>query len=327
MSKLKKFVICLVLIVVLFPVGVFGYFFHKFGTIHDSSMENATLNSLDHKNVDGITNVLLMGVDARPGEGASRSDAMMILTIDTVHKSIKLTSLARDSYVNIPGHGYEKLTHANAYGKAELLIKTIEDNFELDINYYATVDFDSFMAIIDTMDGVTVDVKKSYINEMNKFIPETYKWDTNKDKGQIKYIQTSGEQLLNGYQALAFARIRHNDTTANRDERQREVMKSIMTSFKDQPVTSYPKLVKSILPYVKTNMKPAEIMGLGADIVKIGNFDVKQYEFPITDDIHSKGGIYGNAGWVLRYDKDTLVYLHDFIFNDVDRLKQEQGQN
>ncbi|MDR0880552.1 MAG: LCP family protein [Clostridioides sp.] len=327
MSKLKKFVIFLALLVVIFPASVFGYFFHKFTFVHDPSIDNSSLNSLDYKNVDGITNVLLMGVDARPGETVSRSDAMMILTIDGVHKDVKLTSLARDSYVEIPGHGPQKLTHANAFGQADLLIQTIEKNFELDINYYATVDFESFMYIIDTLGGVDVNIDKGYIGEMNKFIPETYSWNTSKKKGRMKLIERSGEQVLNGYQALAFSRIRHNDTAFERDRRQREVMQSMMKSFKDLPMTKYPELVNTVLPFIKTNMKPTEIMALGAEILKIGNFDIKQYEFPIDDDIHSKGGIYENSGWVLRFEKDTLVYLHDFIFNDVDRLKEEQGKN
>ncbi|MDR1774063.1 MAG: LCP family protein [Clostridioides sp.] len=316
MSILKKFVIFLAILVVILPMGAYGYVWFKLKDMHDPNLQNDSLSNLDYKNEKGITNILLMGIDARPGETASRSDAMMILTIDSVHKSIKLTSLARDSYVDIPGHGMQKLTHAYAYGKAELLIKTIEQNFNIDLNYYATVDFESFMYIIDTVGGVKVNVKKGYIREMNKFIPETYKWNTNENKGSIKYITTSGEQILNGYQALAFSRIRHNDTAFDRDGRQREVMQSMLSSVKTLSLTKYPELVNSVLPYVKTNMKPTEIMGMAMTVLQIGDFNIKQFEFPIDDGVNSKGGIYGSAGWVLRFDDDSLKYLHDFIFSD-----------
>ncbi|WP_044305477.1 LCP family protein, partial [Clostridioides difficile] len=174
MSKLKKFVILLAFLVVIFPISVYGYFYYKLSAIHDSSISSDLLNNNDHKNEDGIINILLMGTDARPNEDSSRSDAMMILTIDNKHNDIKLTSLARDSYVDIPGHGKQKLTHAYAYGQADLLIQTIEENFNIDIQNYACVNFESFMYIIDAIGGVEVTVEKGEIRELNKFIPETY---------------------------------------------------------------------------------------------------------------------------------------------------------
>ncbi|MDV9595020.1 LCP family protein [Clostridioides difficile] len=286
--------------------------------MHDPGLISDSLKSQEHKNEKGITNILLMGTDARQGEKVSRSDSVMILTIDNEHNDIKLTSLARDSYVEIAGHTPQKLTHAYAFGKAPLLIDTVESNFEIDIDAYATVNFESFMYIIDTLGGVKVDVKKSYLKELNKFIPETYGWHKSKDKGKIKYIRKSGEQILNGYQALAFVRIRHNDTAFERDSRQREVMQSMLTSFKDLPLTKYPELVNAVMPYVKTSMNGTEILSLAKRILDIGNLNIKQFEFPIDDDIHSKGGIYKNSGWVLRFESDSLVYLHDFIFNDVE---------
>ncbi len=93
-------------------------------------------------------------------------------------------------------------------------------------------------------------------------------------------------------------------------------MQSILTSVKDLSVTKYPQLMNSVLPYVKTNMKPNEILALGTEVLKIGNFNIKQFEFPIDDGVHSTGGIYGSAGWVLRFEEDSLSILHDFIFED-----------
>ncbi|MCC0639454.1 MULTISPECIES: LCP family protein [unclassified Clostridioides] len=318
MSKLKKFVILLAFLVVIFPISVYGYFYYKLSTIHDSSINSDLLDNNDHKNENGITNILLMGTDARPNEDSSRSDAMMILTIDNKHNDIKLTSLARDSYVDIPGHGKQKLTHAYAYGQADLLIQTIEENFNVDIQNYACVNFESFMYIIDAIGGVEVTIEKGEISELNKFIPETYGWNKSDDKGSIQYIRKSGAQTLNGYQALSFARIRHNDTAFARDGRQREIIQAIIKKTETLPVTKYPGLLDAVLPYVKTNMKPNAILSLGAQVLKMGDLNVKQFEFPIDDEIHSTGGIYGKAGWVLRFDPDTLDILHDFIFNDIE---------
>lgn len=317
MSKLKKLVIFLAILVIALPASAFGYVYYKLNSIHDSSINTEALSDIKYEGKNGVTNILLVGTDGRPGEESSRSDSMMILTVDDVNKSLKLTSLARDSYVDIPDHGYQKLTHAYAYGQANLLIETIEDNFEIDIHNYVVVDFYSFMDIVDSLGGVTVTVQESELEEVNKFIPETYKWDDNPEKGDIQYIESAGKQKLNGYQALSFSRIRKNDSAMERDRRQREVIQGLLSSVKSLPISKYPGLIDTVLPYVKTNMKPSQILGLGSTVLSLGNINIKQIEFPIDDDIHSKGGKYGDAGWVLRFEKDTLPLLHDFIYSDI----------
>ncbi|GAA0218775.1 LCP family protein [Metaclostridioides mangenotii] len=315
MSGLKKLVVFLTIIVVAFPASIYGYVYFKLKTIQDNSINIDSLNSNDYKSDKSITNILLLGTDARPGEEKSRSDAMMILTLDNKNKSIKLTSLNRDTFVDIPGHGEQKLTHAYVYGEAEMLIDTIEQNFELDIQHYATVDFNSFIDVIDALGGVEVEVQKSEIRELNKFIPETYKWSKNKDKGSIEYIQNSGKQKLNGYQALSFSRIRKNDSTAERDRRQRDVIQALINEAKDLPKSKYAGVVNSLLPYVKTNMNPNTIISLGTQLIGIGNLDLKSLEFPMNID---KGRKIGNSGFVIPFDSEDINVLHDFIFKDIE---------
>lgn len=321
MSNLKKFVIALLVLVVLIPAGAFGYLYFKLDTMYDGSADSKLLNKTNYKEVKGITNILLVGTDGRTLEETSRSDSMMILTIDNKNKSLKLTSLARDTYVDIPGHGMQKLTHAYAYGGINLLVETIENNFKLDIQNYAIVNFFSFMDIVHTLGGVTVDVKPSEIDELNRIIPECYEFDKNKNKGSIEYVEHSGTQKLNGYQALAYGRIRKNDSALERDKRQRQLMQGMIDGIKNLPITKYPDLVDTILPYIKTNMKPTSILSLGATVLNIGDLSIKSLEFPMEE--YSIGGIYGKSGWVWRYDADKcLPILHDFIFNNVMYQKQ-----
>ncbi|WP_250674628.1 LCP family protein [Paraclostridium ghonii] len=316
MSNLKKFVIALLILVIMVPATAFGYAYFKLNSMYDSSADAKMLGKTNYKAEKGVTNILLVGTDGRTLEEASRSDSMMILTIDNKHKSVKLTSLARDTYVDIPGHGEQKLTHAYAYGGINLLVETIESNFKLDIQNYAIVNFFSFMDIVDTLDGVVVDIQPEEVNELNKFIPECYNLDKKSNKGEIQLIEHSGKQKLNGYQALAYGRIRKNDDALERDRRQRALMESMFDGVKNLPVTKYPELVDTILPYIKTNMKPTNILSLGGSVLAMGSLDIKTLEFPIEK--YSNGGIYGNAGWVWRYDEDKcLPILHDFIFNDV----------
>ena len=125
MSNLKKFVIALLVLVVLIPASAFGYVYFKLNSIHDNNTDSKVLSKTNHKEESGITNILLVGIDARNIHEKCRSDSMMILTVDNKHKSLKLTSLARDTYVDIPGHGMEKLTHAYAYGGINLLVGKI----------------------------------------------------------------------------------------------------------------------------------------------------------------------------------------------------------
>lgn len=318
-SGLKKLVIFLIILVFVLPLSAFGYVYYKLNSMYDKTADKSILDKQNYNAQKGITNILLVGTDGRStNDSGTRSDSMMILTIDDVHKELKLTSLARDSYVDIPGKGREKLTHAYAYGGANLLVETIENNFELDIQDYAVVDFFSFMDIVDALGGVTVDVKSNELNELNNYIHDCYGFNKNPNKGSLQTIGSPGVQKLNGYQALAYARIRKNDTAFDRDGRQRAIIQSLADGFKDLPVSQYPKLVNTILPYVKTTMKPGEMISLGSDILSFNNLDLKQLEFPVDDGVNSVGGIVEGKGWVFQFKPESLSILHDFIFSSVE---------
>ena len=283
MSKLKKIVILLAVLVICIPASVFGYIYFKLNSIHDPNANNNLLDNINYKSEKGLSNILLVGTDGRTVDEVSRSDSMMILTVDGKNKSIKLTSLARDSYVDIPGRGKQKLTHAYVYGGIDLLIETIENNFKIDIKDYVIVNFFSFMDIIDALNGVEVEVKESELKELNKYIEKNYNLNNNPNKGELEYIETAGTHRLNGYQALSFSRIRKNDSAFERDRRQREVIEALIISLKELPITKYPNLIDTVLPYVKTNMSLSRILGLGAQVLGFGNFNIKQLEFPIDN--------------------------------------------
>ena len=318
-SKLKKLVILLTFLVLIVPISSLGYLYFSLHSIHDNSVDDNILNNNDYKFEKGITNILLIGSDGRSDDGSpSRSDSMMILTVDNSNKQLKLTSLARDTYVNIEGYGMEKLTHAYVYGGVNLLIDTIESNFELDIQDYISVDFFAFMAIVDTLGGIEIDVKDDEINELNKYAKESYNLIDDFNKAPFESINSSGLQTLNGYQALSYARIRKNDDAFSRDERQRAIIQSITNGIKDLSLTKYPSLINSILPFVKTSINPGSIMNLGTTVLGFGNLNINQFAFPINDGVNSEGGIVGSDGWVLQFYPSSLEILHDFIFKSVE---------
>ena len=194
MSKLKKIIIFLSSLAIMIPLCTFGYFYIQMNSMYESEESSDEIEGLikedDTENTvlldDNITNILLIGSDGRTLNERGRSDAMMIATIDEKHKKIKLTSLARDTYVKIPGKGYEKLNHAYSYGGATLLMETIENNFGVGITSYVNVNFASFIDIIDALGGITINVKSSELSELNKYIPECYEASNNKKKIQIR---------------------------------------------------------------------------------------------------------------------------------------------
>lgn len=322
MSKFTKIIIGLISSIVLISVIGFGYVYYKLNSIYvsdDVKQSETNTNSEVDNTVKGITNILLIGKDARNLTEKSRSDSMMILTIDNVNKDIKLTSLARDTLVSIPGRDDEKLTHAYAYGEEGLLLQTVEENFDVNIDYYATVNFYSLMNIVETVGGVEVNVEAHELKILNDSIPGHHDmyYKNRENKKPVELISSTGVHNLNGYQALAYSRIRYSDSAYARDERQREVVQAIANKLSSTSITKYPEVMNALLPYISTNIKPADIVNLAFTSYKIGLGNIKQLEFPVEE--YRSGKTIGNKGWVIEWNKEkNLNILHDFIFKNIE---------
>ncbi|MBC6003836.1 LCP family protein [Paeniclostridium sp. NSJ-45] len=244
----------------------------------------------------GVTNILLAGIDGNNLEKGNRSDSMMILTIDDKNNDIRITSLARDTYVDIPGYGEQKLTHAYAYGGPALLLQTIDKNFKIKIDKYAAVSFDSFEKIIDAIGGVEIDI-----------LP--------KEVSHIPGIDGPGKQKLNGAEALAYSRIRYADDAYHRDNRQRTVLQAAYNKLAKTSSGDLIELGNTIISYTKTNMPPMEIFKLATKVLKMNSTNFAQLEFPL--DGHRDGKtISQEKGWVIFWDKEyNNEQLHKFIYD------------
>lgn len=296
MSTFKKIVIGLVIFIVAVPMVAFGYFYFKLNSMYDSSAAKDVKDKIEKADdKDGITNILLAGVDGNNLDKGNRSDSMMILTIDEKNNDIRITSLARDTYVQIPGYGEEKLTHAYAYGGPALLLQTIDKNFGVKIDKYAAVSFSSFEKIIDALGGVEVDV-----------LP--------KEVSYIPGVDSAGKQTLNGAEALAYSRIRYADDAYHRDNRQRTVMQAAYNKLSSNP-GDLMEIGNTILGYTKTNMPPMEIFKLANKVIKMNFSEFPQLEFPLEG--HRDGKILNKEkGWVILWDKEyNNEQLKKFIFD------------
>ena len=315
MKNFKKIVLILIGIILLIGLSGFGYVYSKLNKMYvkDEVVKDIE-NTEEATIVDGITNILLVGTDGEYVEKGNRSDSVMLVTIDSKNKDIKLSSIARDTYVDIPGYSKEKLTHAYAYEGIDLLKEVFKENFDLDIDKYIAVNFVSFMDIMDELGGVEVNVEEKDIKEINKYIDACYGYYKNKDEKEKEYIKEAGVQRLNGYQALAFSRIRYTDSAFARDNRHREVAQSVYKEFAQKGVDTYKRCADIVLNNTKTNISPMEMMNLAYTVLKINDKDIEQFQFPLAE--HRKGHIISKQkGWVLEWDKEpNLEAWHKFIF-------------
>ena len=256
-----------------------------------------------------MKNILLLGVDARPGETISRADTMMLVTIDKHHKEIKLTSFLRDSYVEIPGHGMNKLNASCSEGGIQLVIDTIEYNYRIKINNYAAVNFEAFEELIDALGGVDVPVtyrEASYLNRT------WYKWSLTGNQLHFDY----GDKVhLNGEKALMFCRIRKLDSDIERTRRQRLVVSAVKDKMSGLSTMERLNAIRKCLPYVQTDLHSINLMNLaiGAGL-RYKNYEILQKSVPESGLYRDE---YTNAGSSLVFDIDVASdRLKDFVFGD-----------
>lgn len=315
MKHFKRAALILIAIILVIGISGFGYVYSKLNKIYvkDDVVKNTEEQGTM---VDGITNILLVGTDGEYVEKGNRSDSVMLVTIDANNKDIKISSIARDTYVDIPGYSTEKLTHAYAYEGIDLLKEVFKENFDLDIDKYIAVNFISFMDIMDELGGVEVNVEEKDIKEINKYIDACYGYYKNKDEKDKEYITESGVQRLNGYQALAFSRIRYTDSAFARDNRHREVAESVYKEFAQKGIDTYKRCAEIVLNNTKTNISPIEMMNLAYTVLKINDKDIEQFQFPLEE--YRNGHIISKQkGWVLEWEKEpNLEAWHKFIFGE-----------
>ena len=226
-----------------------------------------------------VTNILLIGSDERESVDTARSDAMIVLSINETLHEITMTSILRDSYVTIPGYGQQRINHAYQMGGEALLIQTIEENFKLGIDYYASVDFFSFMDIIDCVGGVEIAVQPEEVEWINAYVAELNNILGSPEGDQ--YISSAGTMTLSGKQALAYSRIRYVGTDFARTERQRTVLNALIGKLKSANPVQLFRVVNTVLPDVNTDINDhAMTMMLFKAVFYLG-YDVQEFRVPM----------------------------------------------
>lgn len=263
---------------------------------------------------DGVTNILLIGNDSRENGEDGRSDAMILLSVSSRTKRIQMTSLLRDMYVEIPGHEGNRLNAAYAFGGAQLLMETIEQNFGIEVNRYVQVNFEAFANLVDAAGGVDLELTNEEVQYVNGYLVE-YNMLTGRPEG-TDYLDTlaSGMLHLNGPQALAYSRNRYIGTDFGRTERQRKVLTDVMKKLPQTILTNPKELAEGLLPNLTTNLTAVECYRLGLQAGGMLSYDIVQGSVPISGS-YQNADIRGMA--VLQVDFEAnRAYLRSSIYGE-----------
>ncbi|MGG4470567.1 LCP family protein [Paenibacillus alvei] len=300
-KKKRKWIRNILSIVILLIVicTMFIIYQYKSGVIESTKDVNNKGKDYDFLPAEpqiGEMNILLLGSDSR-GEEHSRSDTLMIAHYNSNNNSIKLASIMRDTYVDIPGHGLQKINAAFAFGGPELVRQTIKNNFDIDVNYYAIADFKGFSKLVDIIapDGIQVDIPY----EMSYGIGTVLK---------------PGSQILHGKDLLGYVRFRHDRLSDfGRVERQQEVM----SKLKEQAISAHtiynlPKIIGLATPYIDTNLDTQSILSLSKGLLLNSTDGLESLRIPIQDSYEND---VVNVGAVLKADLDTNKEALSSFFN------------
>ena len=259
-----------------------------------------------------IINIAFFGLDRRDKNEPSRSDLIMILSIDEKHNKIKMSSIMRDTYVKIKDHGETKINHAYAYGGPQLAIRTLNENFNLDIRNYVAVDFFNCEKLIDAMGGVTIDISQEEISLINGYMTEV----ANIEGKSVSEVTKAGIQDLNGLQSVAYSRIRYTDGgDFVRTERQRTVLVAMLKKIQSLGVIEFPSIVSKLLPYTETSMNITEVFKLGKRAFTAKKMNLEQERLPV--DGYCIGKIIDKVWYLVADMESTVEQLHKFIYEDI----------
>lgn len=311
---LRRVLLILLFIVIIIVGVVAGFVKSKLNNIEYVSipLEDINMNKGIAESLKNYRNILLLGVDSRDvsTNDGSRSDAMIIVSINKETKDVKLVSVYRDSYLDLGDeYGLDKITHAYAYEGPALTIGTLNRNVDLNITEFVTVNFEIVAEIIDMMGGIEIDVKENELYDMNKYIS-----DTSKNTGiESSKLTHSGKQTLDGVQAVTYSRIRKNSGgDYKRAERMRTVLTETFNKAKKMSIADINKIADKVLPQIQTNISQGEILSLVPQMIS----------YNVQDSIgwpYDTKGITLNRWYGVPVTLESNVKkLHEELFGQID---------
>lgn len=232
--------------------------------------------------LDGMRNILLLGVDSRTGSISGRTDTMILLSVDIEGNVIKMTSFLRDTYVSIPGYKNNRLNAAYVYGGFDLLAATFEQNFGIRPDAYVAVNLSGLTRVIDELGGVYVDVNSKKIDRINAVIYWYNKQVLNLNNLRDGYLTKGGRQKLTGKQAEAWARYRYSESDMQRAERQRQLISIIFEEICKMSLSELVSFAMDNIDLVKTNLGISDIISLAPAVLAMRDAEIRELQIPVS---------------------------------------------
>ena len=308
-SRGKKVLTVLAVLLVLFGAVWYLAIGSIYGKMRYSRVETLAGEPLKE---NGVVNILLIGSDSRTEGDDGRSDAMILLSVSSKTRTIHMTSLLRDMYVDVPGRDGNRLNAAYSFGGPELLLETVKQNLGIEVNRYAVVNFQAFANLVDAVNGVDLELTNEEVKWVNAYLNEY-----NELRGmpmETDYLDTSlsGMIHLNGAQSLAYSRNRFIGTDFGRTERQRKVLSAVMKKLPAALVTNPNGLINGLFPNLTTNLTQTECLRLSLMGGKLLTYDIVQESIPL-EGTYSSVTIRGMDVLQVDFDRNR-AYLQEQLY-------------
>lgn len=302
-KRRKKIVLKLFLALLTFLSVTVGYFIYQYNAganLAEPVEQKEEYQFHGEKSLNDTVNVLLLGVDARPSEEQSRTDSIMVAQYDPKEGTAKLISIMRDIYTEIPGYQNYKINTAFYLGGPDLLRETLKNDFDLDVEYYALIDFNGFENMVDVIapKGVEINVEKPM-------------------SANIGVALKPGLQKLNGKELLGYARFRKDaESDFGRVRRQQQVMHALKDELLSlSNISRTPKFMGTAEQYIQTNIKKTEMLDIMKDFMFHRPSQIETLTIPIANSFTDVR--YDHVGLALDIDfEQNKNAIHSFLEGD-----------
>lgn len=284
-----------------------------------AQQQEALLNTADQMfQTKNTYNILLLGVDRRDQSWNGNSDVVMLVTVNMDKQKIYMTSFLRDLYANIPDIGVRKLNAACANGGPELAVRTLEENYQVQIDNYAMVDFNAMIDVIDALGGIELEIDEAERVTANDYI--TCMCQDNEEDPEPQYIKEAGLVHLSGYQAVGYARNRYTGKGSDfgRTQRQRNVMTAILKKVQSGSYDSLTDVVKSIMPYITHDITQMEMIGILMKLNTWIGYDTVEQHIPYDNEYYVDNEIL-----IPKDMSDTITKLNGLLYGDLEISETE----
>ena len=301
-----------VILVAAAAAGAYIFIQQKFAKMQKVEINKAELNISEEieAHLENYRNIAIFGIDSWGSyETGDRSDCIILASLNETTGEIKLISVYRDTYLQIEGHGMDKINHAYQFGSAQLALKTLNTNLDLNIKEFVTVNFDAVAEAIDELGGVEINITKDELKYINGYIKNVSKIAGKKSTN----ITKTGKQKLDGVQAVAFSRIRYTEGwDYKRTERMRNVLAAMLEKLKTKSLPEINTMIDNLLPMVYTNINANDMIAL---IPNIANYKITT---SIGWPYKTEGIIFDNYYGIPITLESNVIQLHKEAFGEED---------